>query len=392
MHTHNQNLSKMKSLFASIALFASLASSAQPPGYVPSNGLLVWYPFNNNALDESGNGHNGVSNNATMTNDRNGNANAAYHFNGSSAYIDVPYSNAFNLSGSFSISSWFRLDGVPSNLIGMILSNHDGSIGNTGGWTYGVWTDSNNGSVNKIAFQSNPDFTEASYPDANGVVNNNQWYHYVAVYDQAANQLQYYLDGNLVSTINVAYAPIPNTLNLRIGNQYTTSGQFPSWFYGDIDDIGIWNRALNWDEVAALFQALPSSDTCVFTVYDTIVTNVAVYDTVTVYDTITTYSSTTDTLLIDVPTGLSAPNDNNVVSVYPNPAHTHVLINNGNYALLGGYSLTIENSLGQVVFDSPINQQLFDLDLSSWGGNGTYFLSVIDGGGNTLEVRKIILQ
>lgn len=39
-----------------------------------------------------------------------------------------------------------------------------------------------------------------------------------------------------------------------------------------------------------------------------------------------------------------------------------------------GYKITIENSLGQQVFFSIINQQQFVIDLSTWGGNGTYLL------------------
>ena len=36
------------------------ASFAQLPDYVPSNGLLGWWPFAGDAQDQSGNGHDGV--------------------------------------------------------------------------------------------------------------------------------------------------------------------------------------------------------------------------------------------------------------------------------------------------------------------------------------------
>jgi hypothetical protein len=35
---------------------------AQVPSYVPTNGLVGWWPFNGNANDESGNGNNGTVN------------------------------------------------------------------------------------------------------------------------------------------------------------------------------------------------------------------------------------------------------------------------------------------------------------------------------------------
>ena len=33
---------------------------AQVPNYVPTNGLVGWWPFNGNANDESGNGNNEI--------------------------------------------------------------------------------------------------------------------------------------------------------------------------------------------------------------------------------------------------------------------------------------------------------------------------------------------
>ncbi len=42
----------------------------QVPDYVPSDGLVAWYPFNGNANDESGNGNDGVPENVTLESDR----------------------------------------------------------------------------------------------------------------------------------------------------------------------------------------------------------------------------------------------------------------------------------------------------------------------------------
>lgn len=142
------------------------------------------------------------------------------------------------------------------------------------------------------------------------------------------------------------------------------------------------------------------TDTNTVTVYDTTMvydtTVVTVTDTnyvtdttyVTIYDSI----SVTDTLIIDVNTGLNPPNNVNTVKVFPNPSKTHIYIDNGNFALLSGYKIAIENSLGQQVFFSLINQQQFFVDLSGWTGNGLYFVHIIDPQNNTIDIRKIILQ
>ena len=130
------------------------------------------------------------------------------------------------------------------------------------------------------------------------------------------------------------------------------------------------------------------------TVYDTITTNVTIYDTITT--NITTYDtllvSVTDTLFINTSLGLPAPNNTNAIMVYPNPANDHITIDNGNFALMSSYTLKIENSLGQQVFSSLVNQQQFYVDLNGWSGNGVYFLKLINPQNNIVTIRKIVLQ
>jgi hypothetical protein len=59
---------------------------------------------------------------------------------------------------------------------------------------------------------------------------------------------------------------------------------------------------------------------------------------------------------------------------------------------MAGYSIKIENSTGQQVFQSIINQPQFYVDLSSWTGNGLYYIHLIDPQNNTVTIRKIVLQ
>jgi len=56
------------------------------------------------------------------------------------------------------------------------------------------------------------------------------------------------------------------------------------------------------------------------------------------------------------------------------------------------YTIRIDNALGQQVFLSVINQQSFYVDLSSWSGDGVYFVYVKDAQGTIKEIRKIVLQ
>ena len=67
----------MKKLLLLSVLLIAGSSFGQVPNYVPTNGLLGWWPFNGNANDESGNGNDGTVNGATLTTDRFGVSNKA---------------------------------------------------------------------------------------------------------------------------------------------------------------------------------------------------------------------------------------------------------------------------------------------------------------------------
>lgn len=136
-------------------------------------------------------------------------------------------------------------------------------------------------------------------------------------------------------------------------------------------------------------------------VYDTIITEVfdttyvTINDTVPVYDTIPVYEyiSVTDTLIIDaVLTGIDPPDNLNTLKVYPNPAKDHIFINTGDYTRMNGYSLKIIDQLGAVVFETNVEEPLYEINLSTWTGMGLYYVQVIDSGGSIIDIRKIVLQ
>ncbi|MFM8432121.1 MAG: hypothetical protein ACKOA1_04920, partial [Bacteroidota bacterium] len=91
----------------------SIVLTAQIPGYVPTNGLVGWWPFNGNANDESGNGNNGTVNGATLSSDRFGNSNSCYSFNRSTDnYIDIGPNLIFDTLKNISISVWCKLQSI----------------------------------------------------------------------------------------------------------------------------------------------------------------------------------------------------------------------------------------------------------------------------------------
>lgn len=93
-----------------VAIFIGMSVMSQVPSYVPTNGLVGYWPFNGNANDESGNGNNGVVNGATLTSDRFGNVGKAYSFDGLSNFIEVANNSSLQNTQAFSISAWFYIN------------------------------------------------------------------------------------------------------------------------------------------------------------------------------------------------------------------------------------------------------------------------------------------
>jgi hypothetical protein len=91
-------------------------------------------------------------------------------------------------------------------------------------------------------------------------------------------------------------------------------------------------------------------------------------------------------------TGIPLPNNTNTMLVYPNPASDVVIIDNGDYLSMSGYTLKIINSLGQEVFNSTINIPVFSIPVSTLGSVGTYYIQVFDTSPNIVQTKALILQ
>ena len=357
---------------------------------IPTSGLVGFFPFSGNANDVSATNNNGTVSGASLTTDRFGNPNSAYSFNGTTNYITIPHNNAYN-NQYYAIAFWYKFS-TPAT---------SGSGGNN----------VNPGIISKVAALSTVTYNNWIFYEGLSLVgfgtgvggasgvgatptgqNDGQWRH--VVMSVASDSIRTYVNGVKTSSSLKGTNLTFNNNDIFIGRSNST---YWKAYQGSIDDLAIYNQPLSSTQVTQLYTGV--LDTCFFTVYDTTfvtvtdTNHVTVTDTnyVTAYDT--NYISVVDTLIINaVLTGINPPNNINSIKIYPNPASSHIYINNGNYALMSGYTIRVDNSLSQTVFTSLINQQQFYVDLSSWSGNGTYFVYIKDNLGNTIEVKKIILQ
>lgn len=106
-------MKKYTTLALSICLIAFSVPFAQAQVNL-NNGLMVYLPFTGNANDASGNGNNGTVTGATLRADRGNTPNASYEFDGVGNFIRVPNSPSFNFAGNAqTISFWFQLCQIP---------------------------------------------------------------------------------------------------------------------------------------------------------------------------------------------------------------------------------------------------------------------------------------
>ena len=108
-----------KGLIDEVAMYNRTLSETEIEA-IASNGLVGHWPFDGNAIDATGNGHDGNALGATLTADRNGTPNSAYEF-ASGGHIRVPHDPQLNLAGNASIALWVNQQNIYSGAAAVLL-------------------------------------------------------------------------------------------------------------------------------------------------------------------------------------------------------------------------------------------------------------------------------
>jgi hypothetical protein len=212
-----------------------------------TNGLVAYFPFNGNANDASGNGHNGTVNGATLTTDRFGQANQAYLFGGASAYITVPFASSV-FSGDFTASVWFNASDIAGGWPTLLYEENQSFLLEIAGLACGCA-----GPGHLISLSHYPPYPAGTFswnldwPEQTPI----GMYQQVVV-TKAGTNVTMYLNGQIVVVGNVTDPQTQLGQNLIIGN----NGLGTAWggqFHGVVDDIRIYNRALPAQEVEDLY-------------------------------------------------------------------------------------------------------------------------------------------
>ena len=228
----------------SLGLETSSLIKSKIASSIPLDGLLLYYPFNGNANDESGNGFNGVVNGAVLTIDLNNNPNSAYSFDGIDDFIDVPTSASLAGASQISVGAFVKWR-LGTNR-GMIYFEAT-STGTALRWFLAVlptaeimvsWRDAPEDPVGSLkSFQT----TEKLLEDT--------WYHLATVWDSNTDNFRIYVNGDLSASYSIPSDPlgVSSTDNIRICGLKNAN-----FLKGVVDELRIYNRVLTDAEIGAL--------------------------------------------------------------------------------------------------------------------------------------------
>ncbi len=215
------------------------------PSYMPTNGLVGYWPFNGNANDASGNGNHGIVYGASLAKDRNGNVNSAYNFDNDSIKCNIKKLLINNTP--FSINAWFKssiitkADGWPDWDVKQEIPG-DAYI-----YQFGSGKNQISTSIyGKGYLQVWPVYN--SIQDQSYHANN--WFYLSVIY--TGDSLKTYINGNNNQNYNDWF---------RNENKLDSIFMIGRNFKGFIDDISIYNRVLNVNEIQQLYYNQPKCQT-----------------------------------------------------------------------------------------------------------------------------------
>jgi hypothetical protein len=206
--------------------------------------MVSWWPGDGNAEDIQG-GHNGVlMNGATFAS---GEVDQAFQFNGGSERVFIADSPSLAITVSLTLDAWVNATSTPPNGIGDIIFRGDDR----------PFLDP----YTLRMVGSNVDF---QISDAAGNVASvqaplplNQFVHVAGTLDDATGLMTVYINGIFAAQTTTSIRPYGSLTGanpgVSIGNLQSDTALEP--FVGLIDEVEVFNRALDWSEVLAIYNA-----------------------------------------------------------------------------------------------------------------------------------------
>ena len=214
-------------------------------------GLVAYYPFDGNAEDKSINQNHGTTKKATYQTDRSGEANSSIFFDGDSTIFHAPHIEQLNFEKEFTVALWVKSLNQNSNLREILIAKGNlGAIFSKRATFQLSIVQTRTYVLNVLSgFGITPENINARNEAMDS------WNHVTAIFFNQT--LSLYLNGDFVSNQAVELNLFTNQEPITIGTQinYHSDGSIfniLNSFEGNIDDVRIYDRALNFVEIKEL--------------------------------------------------------------------------------------------------------------------------------------------
>ncbi len=207
----------------------------------PTGRLIAYYPFNGDARDRSGNGHDGIVYEAALTVDRLGLPNSAFWFDGVDDRITIPNDPELNFGQAITINFWLRVEKFFDR------EAYPLSHGNwENRWKISVTNQRLRWTI-KTDIAANSGIKDL---DSRSALELFRYYNVTVFYDGADCEI--YLDGELDNFTTWSGRLLPTNYDLTIGQVLPGNNNYN--FKGVIDDIRIYDYPLTPPEIRQLYE------------------------------------------------------------------------------------------------------------------------------------------
>lgn len=210
---------------------------------------IACYPFDGNANDVTGNGHNGTVIGATLTTGHKGHANSAYFFNqSSSTRIELPNLSTFDNSGELSVSVWAKTDITSSGGNTIVSTTPDDASDRfmlTINWT---------GTPTNTSIFDYGNISTGRLVTPAAVIVYSTWEHYVFVKSTTGNFMKIYRNGIEVASKTGGSGITNKAKKVILGGSPANGVHSDQLFKGSLDDMKVFNKALSAAEVLNIYN------------------------------------------------------------------------------------------------------------------------------------------
>ena len=214
-----------------------------------ANGLVGHWSFDEvngtTVKDSSGNNRHGTLVNMDSATDYvDGKVNKAIDLDGSNDYVSIPHSSALDIRRTISVSMWMKVDSFTAQWMAVFYkgAGHPGR-------TYSLWQEST-----RYLHNTSEDSSGQEVANTGSIISTGNWYHIVSLIDRNGGSNKLYVNNTLSANESIRQTDTVSSSNdLRFGwSSESSSGH--SLFDGKFDEVRLYNRILNTDEISHLYS------------------------------------------------------------------------------------------------------------------------------------------